>query len=185
VAGRNSRSPDCWPGLDCHVMRIRSVEPAEWEALRLLRLEALLESPDAFGGVYADEVAAPRKEWRRWISGQSGVRPSVAVTFVAEDDGFLGMATGVIFNAEPERAHLFGMWVRPETRGQGLGMELVEQVAAWAGDHGASELVLRVTEGNSPALRLYGRAGFVANGARSPLREGSDMQCVTLVRRLN
>jgi ribosomal protein S18 acetylase RimI-like enzyme len=166
-------------------MRIRPVEREEWEALRALRLKALLDSPDAFSALHKDEASRPAREWQRWISGEGGRQPGKAITFVADDEGFHGMATGAVFDAEPKRGHLFGMWIRPAARGRGLGMQLLDAVAAWARDHGVRELELRVSEGNSPAARLYDRAGFISTGERSPLRDGSELMCVVMVRHLD
>jgi hypothetical protein len=39
---------------------------------------------------------------------------------------------------------------------------------------------LAVTCDDTPAFRLYARAGFVAVGVPEPLREGSPMQAVTM-----
>jgi ribosomal protein S18 acetylase RimI-like enzyme len=167
-------------------MRIRQVERHEWEKLRALRLQALLESPDAFGSLHEQEVNLPADEWQWWVSGEGGIRPGVATTFVADRGGdFEGMATGAIFNVEPELAHLFGMWVRPEAREHGVGLRLVEAVAGWAREHGARELDLRVSDDSSAATRLYGRAGFRSMGERPPLRKASRLTCTVMVRRLD
>jgi RimJ/RimL family protein N-acetyltransferase len=163
---------------------IRRVEPEEWRELRALRLEALLDTPDAFGSSYQEELGMPDEAWRWWISGEGGTQPGVATTFVADDDGFQGMATGALFDAEPGKAHLFGMWVRPSERGRGLGEEPVEAVVSWTRRSGAREIELRVTEGNSPARRLYERTGFAPTGERTPLRDGSDLACAVMIRTL-
>lgn len=68
----------------------------------------------------------------------------------------------------PRTAHkavLFGMAVRPEARGRGVGRALVEAVVAHARARPGTHVVtLTVTEGNAPAERLYAACGFRAFG---------------------
>lgn len=150
----------------------------DWTRMRDLRLAALLDAPDAFGGTYEDEAARDEAAWRWWIAGEDG--RSEGRTFVEERAGvFTGMATGMVFVERPTTVHLFGMWVRPEDRGRGVGAALVEEVIGWAVARDAERIELRVAEGNDAAARLYGRAGFVLRPEdRSPLREGSDVMTV-------
>jgi len=65
------------------------------------------------------------------------------------------------------------MWVDPAARRRRIAAQLVETVATWARQSGASALVLDVVEDNAPAIALYDRAGFVrfdgdAMGKRAP-----------------
>src|SRR4051794_36466500 len=47
-------------------MEIRRVHPGEWRALRDLRLRALLDAPEAFGGTYEESSARPDERWIEW-----------------------------------------------------------------------------------------------------------------------
>jgi ribosomal protein S18 acetylase RimI-like enzyme len=154
---------------------IHPVEAGDWTRLRELRLAALLDAPDAFGGTYDDEAARDETAWRWWIGGEEG--RSTGRTFVEEREGALtGMATGMVFAERPATAHLFGMWVRPQDRGRGVGAALVDEVVGWAAARDAERIELRVADGNDAATRLYERAGFVLRPEdRSPLREGFDV----------
>ena len=62
------------------------------------------------------------------------------------------------------RAELISMYVHPDARATGVAGELVEAVAAWATDQGATELVLSVKRANERARRLYLRHGFEDHG---------------------
>jgi hypothetical protein len=52
------------------------------------------------------------------------------------------------------------LYVRPEARGKGVGMELVRAAADWAHRQGAERLELVVPESNAEAIHLYERLGF-------------------------
>jgi ribosomal protein S18 acetylase RimI-like enzyme len=73
-------------------------------------------------------------------------------------------------------AHVYQMWVAPEFRGLGAGRLLLDEVVAWARELDAREVLLGVTSGDTPATRLYARAGFVAFGELTPIRPGSSCQ---------
>jgi ribosomal protein S18 acetylase RimI-like enzyme len=93
-----------------------------------------------------------------------------------EGDVLVGLAWGRIDPAAPGTAHLFQMWVAPESRGQGCAARLLDAVVAWAREAGARRLVLSVTCGDTAAARLYRRAGLVDAGEEEPLREGSALR---------
>ena len=95
---------------------------------------------------------------------------------MAEDgDEPVGLAWGTIDPSAPGTAHLIQMWVAPEGRGLGCGSLLLGAVVAWAREAEARSVVLGVTCGDTPARRLYSRAGFVPVGEPEPLRPGSTL----------
>lgn len=61
------------------------------------------------------------------------------------------------------KAGLWGMFVRPEARGCGLGSRLLDEVIAYARPR-FEEVILAVVEGNAAAHRLYVSAGFEEYG---------------------
>ena len=149
-------------------MDIRRVRPDDWQALRALRLRALETDSDAFGATFAEALARPDEEW------QARAASAGIATFVAETtDGFVGMGS---VGAAPERpavAAIYGMWVAPEARGEGIGGGLMDALEGWARDAGYRDIGLGVTTSNEPAIRLYEAKGYVDIGERFPLREGS------------
>lgn len=55
----------------------------------------------------------------------------------------------------------------------GLGNRLVDAVAAWARETNATSISLWMTQGNTPAERLYESKGFVTTGVLKPLPSDS------------
>jgi len=161
-------------------MEIRRIRPGDLEALRTLRLRALATDPDAFGERLEQATIRPDADWRAWTEApERGV-------FVAFDDRarFVGMAVGSPVVEREQTVGLYGMWVAPETRGQGIGAGLIEAVEGWARLAGYETIGLGVTTTNHPAIRLYERMGYADTGERHPLREGSDLTIQVMGKRL-
>ena len=153
---------------------VRRLLPHEWRSYRELRLRALAESPNAFGSTVEIEQSKPDEYWAERLSLTAASQ--FQVPMVAEADGKLvGLLWGWIDSSKPDIAHLFQMWVSPEARGRGLGALLLDSAIEWARDVRVRSVLLRVTCGNSPANRLYMRAGFAPVGEPEPLRPGSSV----------
>ena len=139
---------------------VRRVRPEEWEQLRSLRLRALADTPSAFGRSLAEEEGRPRDEWEAMAR---------APVFVAvRDGGWMGMA-GCFVEAPGDLAVIWGMWVAPEARREGIGARLLTAALEWAVADGAKAVRLWVSEGNAAAAELYRRAGFAPTGRAKAL----------------
>jgi|SRR5579862_1436151 len=140
--------------MSFHVRRAAIGDEA---TLRAVRLAALEDSLQFFCTSYAREAAYSTADWRRWITGSA--------VFLLESDGETrGMACGKRDDAQPERVHLLGMWVHPESRGSGAAAALVAAVKEFAAASGATHVRLGIVEGNARAQRCYERAGFRLTG---------------------
>lgn len=156
------------------VPSLRTCAADDWRLYRDLRLRALADSPDAFGSTLAAEAGRPEAEWARRLASSADAR--VSLPLVAELSGeLIGLAWGRIDASAPDVAALYQMWVAPTHRGRGVGQKLLEAVIAWATAQNAAFLELGVTCGDSPARRLYERAGFKPLGEPQPLRPGSTL----------
>lgn len=151
--------------------RVRRLGPDDWEISRQVRLTALAEAPYAFMSTLAREQRFDEQVWRQRLGSPT------AATFLAWVDGTpAGTATGKIDDPDDEFTvpgswQLVGMWVDPMARGSGVADRLIEAVARYAREHGASSVTLWVTEINARARAFYQRIGFVPTGARQPVRE--------------
>jgi ribosomal protein S18 acetylase RimI-like enzyme len=159
---------------------VRSFNPSEWPIYKALRLRALEESPNAFGSTLALEIERPDTAWNERLknaasSGQDCV-------FLAE---FEGTPSGLVWaKADPNElstVHILPMWVAPNARGRGIGDKLLRAAILWAKQYGASFVKLGATCGNTPAIRLYQRAGFVEIGATEPIHSGSALLAQNMV----
>jgi ribosomal protein S18 acetylase RimI-like enzyme len=145
---------------------VRRIEPEEWRRLRELRLQALADTPEAFGSTFARERDYADEVWREWA--RDGADGSTEICVVAsEGDALVGMAVGYVEEGS-DHAHLVAMWVAPDVRRQGIGRQLVDEVVAWARAAGLAAVKLDVTRENDTARRFYETCGFVSTGRTGP-----------------
>lgn len=140
------------------VIELQMLTPDEWPLWRELRLRALEDAPSAFGSRIEDWHDADEARWRQRLSLPG------SCNLVARLDGRpVGMVSGVPAE-ETDAAELVSLWVAPDARGRGVGDALLTAVAQWARERGARELRLDVAVGNTSAIALYVRHGFVDLG---------------------
>jgi ribosomal protein S18 acetylase RimI-like enzyme len=141
---------------------------------REIRLRSLMDSPDAFGSTYEKESADPDDRWQKRLSDNTN--PTLDLPLFAEVNSQpVGLAWGRVNREDPKITNLYQVWVAPEFRGRGIGRMLVDAVINWAKEGKAQILELGVTCGDTPARRLYERAGFVPYGLPETVRQGSEL----------
>ena len=149
---------------------VRVLTDDDWRAWRDLRLEALADTPIGFGELYADAAGLPDEEWEHRFKHPRN--PGMRV-MAYDGDEPLGMAGG--FVNDHGVPILFGVYVRPRARGQGVLAELVAAVAAWSAPE---PLSLDVHVDNHRARRAYEKLGFALTGESTPGGgiDGRDLQ---------
>jgi ribosomal protein S18 acetylase RimI-like enzyme len=148
---------------------LHRVRPDDWRSHRDLRLEMLLDAPDAFWTQHADVVDLDEAGWRARIASAHHVQVRI--------DGVPVGSAGLYEDPDepPGTATLVAMYVTPHARGRGVGRRLVEAVLAEAEARGSERVVLEVTGGNAPAIALYERMGFRLTGRRRPHPRRADL----------
>ncbi|WP_048552720.1 GNAT family N-acetyltransferase [Nostocoides japonicum] len=159
---------------------VRALTEEDWETYRSARLEALTESPEAFVATVEDEERFPEQEWHN--------RMTRSVRLLAEVDGeqagvaSIGEATT---EEEPTVAELFGLWVRPASRGTGVASALVKAGADTARERGRTHLTYWVGSDNGRAVAFASGFGFRPTDSRRPMRvvsedDGEEEICMIL-----
>ena len=153
---------------------VRKLEAPEWSTYRDLRLRALAESPDAFGSTLAIEQVRGAEDWARRLA--TGTTSGLDLPLIAEVHHVAaGLAWAKVEPSDASVVNVFQMWVAPEFRGRGTGRLLLRAAIDWAKARGAHAVQLGVACGDTPAMRLYTRAGFRPVGAPGSLRDGSPL----------
>ncbi|WP_417309019.1 GNAT family N-acetyltransferase [Devosia sp.] len=139
-------------------LSVRRLGPADLDAYRAIRLEALLAAPMAFGSDHGREVALSDADWRHRLEHDHVFGAFAAGRLVGTSTFFADVAEKM-----RHRGHLVAVYVRDDARGMGVGRALVDAVIAVARSQ-VLQLYLSVTVGNDAALRLYEAAGFEIYG---------------------
>lgn len=137
---------------------IRRFDATEWQVYRRVRLTALADAPNAFGSTLAAEQARPDAHCAERLRARIDSVNDLPLLAVVGDDPS-GLAWGKIDAARPSTAYVYQMWVAPTHRRLGIGAALLARVIDWARNQRATEIVLSVTQGDSPARGLYGCSG--------------------------
>ena len=144
-------------------MHVRSLQPEDAAEYQALRLRGLTEAPTAFASSYEEEACTPVSEIaRRLQATDSG---SIFGAFVGSK---LSGLTGVQRESMRKLSHkafLWGMYVAPEHRRNGLASLLLEHALPYAWRSlGVVQVNLGVHTENAAAIALYRSFGFVVWG---------------------
>jgi len=144
-------------------VQVRPLTPPDGPLYRELRLAALQDSPSAFASSYEEEEPRPPEHFSERLAGKDQSR--VFGAFLGER--LVGMV-GLYWQPRPKlrhKAHVWGVFVRPEARGRGCGRALFVALIDYARSlDGVRYLHLGVSVGNVPATRLYEACGFETYG---------------------
>jgi ribosomal protein S18 acetylase RimI-like enzyme len=145
-------------------MEIRRLTEADAQALWDLRATALQSEPEAFGESVEEHLQTPVET----IAGR--LRSGGDETFVLgaiSDSALVGMV-GFYRELRSKRRHrgwIWGMYLAPEWRGQGIGRRLLEAAIHRAEKiAGLQRLLLSVSSTQSTARHLYKSLGFSVFG---------------------
>lgn len=131
-------------------------DAATW---RTIRLEALANAPEAFGQALEHAERQPIDDFRQTVSGPFP-------PFAAFDGAKAVGTAGFYILGGPKMSHrgvLWGMYVSPTHRRQGIGRKLIASVISRARER-VEQIHLHVVTTNTAAYNLYRSMGFVAYG---------------------
>jgi RimJ/RimL family protein N-acetyltransferase len=144
---------------------IRPAREDDAVPLRALRLEALADAPVAFSADYDRTEAETAEAWVERIR-QNEANDEGVICVAEAGNGLVGM-TGLYRRHWPKTQHsamIWGVYVTPAWRGQGIAGVLLEACLDWARAQGVMIVKLGVVTTNTPAIRCYVRCGFQVYG---------------------
>ncbi|WP_173912731.1 N-acetyltransferase [Acinetobacter sp. Marseille-Q1618] len=128
---------------------IRQLNDNDVHDFRAIRLSALQNSPEMFGATYAVEVTRPLSIFLDVIFNN--------VVFAAyHHERIIGV---LIFQQNIDQANLYGFFVEPEYRNQGVAQQLLQTTIDY-GQAYVRQVILSVVATNIPAIHLYQKLGF-------------------------
>lgn len=166
-------------GLNRLVVRL-TVED-DWEILKKIRLESLLDSPDAFSANYETVEKYNEQEWRRRASQKSHHLYILAVLGTRA----VGIIGGTV--SAMQEFNVIAMWVDLAFRGTGVADRLMFAIKDLAVSKGYDKVVLNLSSNNTKAVHFYIKHNFVFLSEKESLLEGSDernkkMECTRILR---
>jgi ribosomal protein S18 acetylase RimI-like enzyme len=141
---------------------IRPLEIFDAPAFRQIRLQAILDSPSAVWPTYEEEAGRTTEEIEARI-----LRTKAQVVFGAFVDMELVAIAGIRrepFDQVKHKAVLWGVFVSPDRRRDGLARRLVSCVESFAREMGVLQIQLCVNVENVRARNLYRSLGFESFG---------------------
>jgi ribosomal protein S18 acetylase RimI-like enzyme len=145
--------------METTTLNLHLLTPADWSLLRKARLEALLESPQAFTSSYYRELHWSEAEWRRMSNAAQWI--------VAHEAGKVGgLIKSVTEPVFPTARHVESAWVAPTHRRRGVLRALLCKLAETGSRLGVDTLMLWVLEDNHDAQNAYRALGFESTGER-------------------
>ena len=145
-------------------MELRLLTANDAEVFWQLRLEALRNDPASFADSAEEHLETTVESTRERLS-----KSDAACNFVigAFEDGKL-IGTAGFFrrpnNKERHKGHIWGVYVRPESRGKGIASALMKEIFRRACAIDGIEQITLVASANLPAQRLYKALGFESYG---------------------
>ncbi|NNN01741.1 MAG: GNAT family N-acetyltransferase [Acidimicrobiaceae bacterium] len=156
---------------------VRRGGPEDWSVLKSIRLEALFDTPEAFGSTFGESSSWSDARWRKAAQDWH--------FFLAELEGrTLGMVTAGFNDQHPGTGWMYGMYVTPDARGTGVATKLMNAACEWALAQGLSQLHLQVTTIVSRARAFYEKSGFVSTGESITMERDPSISLITMVRDL-
>ena len=144
------------------VLRLLTADDAE--AFWHLRLEALRNDPASFADSAEEHLKTTAETTREFLSKNNPADNFVVGIF---EGGQLSGTAGFFRrsnNKELHKGHIWGVYVRPESRGKGVDSALMKEIVRRARElHGLEQITL-VASANLPAQRLYKALGFESYG---------------------
>jgi len=129
---------------------------------REIRLQALKDSPEAFGSTYEQALERDTDSWQDQIqSTVSSINRNTQFCF--KDDECIGIAA-LYREDRADTGDIIMMWVSPQARGTDAAALLIKNLISWASEVGMSEVLLNVTDTNMRAIQFYMNCGFASTG---------------------
>jgi GNAT superfamily N-acetyltransferase len=141
---------------------LRNLDGKQLDAYRRLRLEAVRAVPTAYSSGYETEASAKARKYRDGLSGSA--ENYVLGAWSGEE--LVGIV-GFVREVEPRRMHVglvWGMYVKPQYRGRGVGRQLLRTIAERARALEVHHLLVTVVSDNEGAAGFYRALGFTPWG---------------------
>jgi len=145
-------------------MNICVLDESDAQLYQELRLSALKINPEAFGSTYEREV---KFSLESVVERLKPMKDKFVLGAFDDNGSLVGIVTFMRDNSlkTAHKGSVYGMYVAPEMRGQGLGKSLMlELITKTRNCEGLEQINLTVVSENDFAKKLYKSVGFEVYG---------------------
>ncbi len=159
------------------MITIRRIRSGEADFYKRVRLASMRDAPYAFTSSYETALARSGESWREQADG-TAMGADRATFIVFSDDAPIGIAALYRMADRADAGEVIQVWVDPGHRGTRIARDLMDAVFEWAAGNCFREIIAKITNGNTRALRFYYKYGFTPARGATPDESG----CVVLKR---
>ena len=143
--------------IDPNKIIVKELTIDDWQDLKDIRLYALQESPNAFGGSYDEAIEFDDDKWRSYFAYKEGK----SVLYGLYDGcKIVGLGNARISNNTPLKSHFYMGYIHPLYRGLGLSRKLYQARIEWSENNKATEIEVNNRESNKAATAMNQSFGF-------------------------
>jgi ribosomal protein S18 acetylase RimI-like enzyme len=139
-------------------MKIRILTKADWNIWKSFRLEALRNSPENFLSSYEEELDWSDSDFQNVLT-DNDIFGMFIDNSLASCAGFYSLN----LVKTKHRGVIWGMYTRPQYRGQGIATALIQAIINYANSR-VTQLHLTCVTSNLGAMALYQKQGFKVYG---------------------
>lgn len=134
---------------------IQHLLPTDWEAFKVIRLEALQAEPAVYAASFDEMKDMPDEFWRTRLADNNWAYFGL---YAAEE--LIGVS-GIMRNIDnKDEAELIASYIRKEHRGKGLSQLFYIGRIEWARANGVGRLIISHRESNLASKHANQRFGF-------------------------
>ena len=138
---------------------ISKITATEWKIYKRIRLEALLDSPQAFATKYEDAVNRGSESWKKQCSDME--QGDSAFAFIGYLDNVPISLCGLYRNKTNfEEWEIVQVWTVKNFRGKGISEKMFVYAIDWAKNKNIKKLLAKVYSDNIRAKKFYEKMGF-------------------------
>lgn len=171
LRARETEEDSVSPYEDCAKGYCMILVRDQWPIVREMRLAALRESPQAFLGVFEDELIFQPDDWIKTFESASWHGCFIA-------DSPVGIAKSSILTEHPEERYIESFWVNPQHRNRRIARLIVHSIVDEARREGRLFIRLSVLHTNRAAIAVIRQLGF---SRRVPSRTNEREICLELL----